>query len=210
MPDYWYHSIPEEGLIFLCPFSCAECTLIGFLKSMIQCIQYFTATYRQFWLTSRQKPLYSNVTKYYQINLTLPFLSLLTSLHDDQSDLVFISPSLSRPALALLGPLLTAGLPVLEAAFPQCRRYARHAFQGLLDCRADFLAPLPLFAWLLCASSQERISIRILRHIEMCPTTNSLSLSSSVKAHISSWHNTNHRQAAASWRVSQAETLNTA
>lgn len=77
---------------------------------------------------------------------------------------------------SLLGPLLTAGLPVLEAALPQRRRYARHAFQGLLDCRADFLAPLPLFAWLLCASSQERINIRILRHIEMCPTTNSLSL----------------------------------
>lgn len=59
-------------------------------------------------------------------------------------------------------------LPSVSALCPTC-------LSRLLDCRADFLAPLPLFAWLLCASSQERISIRILRHIEMCPTTNSLS-----------------------------------
>ncbi|MEQ2178370.1 hypothetical protein GOODEAATRI_013295 [Goodea atripinnis] len=33
-----------------------------------------------------------------------------------------------------------------------CRRPAQHAFQGLRDCRPDFLAPAPLFAWLLHAS----------------------------------------------------------
>ncbi len=115
-----------------------------------------------------------------EINLTMPFLSLQTTACMTSRVVWCLSPhrprSLGLGLWSLLGPLLRAGLPVLEAAFPQCRRYARHAFQGLLDCRADFLAPLPLFAWLLCASSQERISIRILRHIEMCPMTNSLSL----------------------------------
>lgn len=71
----------------------------------------------------------------------------------------------------LLGPLLAGRAQCAAATFPRCRRPARHAFQGSLHCRADFLAPLPLSVWLLCASSREWISIRILRRTETCPLT---------------------------------------
>ena len=53
----------------------------------------------------------------------------------------------------LQGPLLAGGPLGVAAASRWCRRPARHAFQGLGDCRPDFLAPLPLFARLHCASS---------------------------------------------------------
>lgn len=65
----------------------------------------------------------------------------------------FSSLHLGPVPCPLQGPLL-AGRPLGAAAASHwCRRSARHAFQGLGDCRPDFLAPLPLFAWLLCTSS---------------------------------------------------------
>lgn len=97
-------------------------------------------------------------------------ICLPSTFHPPPSSL--LPHSLSIPALAQIhglswGPSLQAALSVLQAAFSQCRRPDQHAFQGLLDCRADFLAPLPLFAWLLCTSSREWISIRIPIHTEL-------------------------------------------
>lgn len=84
-------------------------------------------------------------------------------------------PCLGPDPWPLLGPLL-AGSPLRAAgSLLPVSAPCPHAFQGLLDCRADFLAPLPLFAWLLCASSREWISIRIPIHTELRPPTHTLS-----------------------------------
>lgn len=83
-------------------------------------------------------------------------------LHISVSPLHFSISLTSLPPLCLnlgpvphplQGPLLAGGPLGAAAASRWCRRPARHAFQGLGDCRPDFLAPLPLFAWLLCTSS---------------------------------------------------------